>query len=175
MEISLFKLLVLFSTSNEYIKINKTVYVNKISIDLWNKLICIGDVLIYDKELLMDTVETDENVYKITSLIGKEDLTEFGILDASVDVYKVIQFLYNLYHRSMPDVYSVKRKLNLRCIGEYDLTEEDLENVSRNLAQTLVEAYIMLSTKAGWVSWEFGDKYFKPFENKLVLFKDWFE
>ena len=133
----------------------------KFKVDLINKSLCIDRrYVIKNREILVDDVLIELNDL---------ELIDLNHLELNKEPWKVIEVLYEKYKHSVPQENG-NRKSYFKALSVDELTDYDLAyNSSRDYCQVILEAYILLSSLQGWLTWEHEDKWFWQGKDKELI------
>ena len=128
--------------------------------------------LIVDKTMYF--VENHKKIYSLTAM-NKEDLSEFDIEDCIGEPWSVVEKLYELYKRSVPD--KEMKYTYFKALSKEELTDYDLVfGLERYVIKSILEGYVCLAIASGILKWEDETKWFWQSKNDpdLIVLKKWF-
>lgn len=136
-------------------------------IDLKNKSLKIGRKY-YIKE---GDVCVEDN------LINEDDMQNLEIDFSKEHVWDVLEWLYFQFKHSVPNE-NYHKKSYFKALKVTELDDGELAfNESRNIAQAMLEGFILLASLNQWLKWEFDKKWFwqSSDDKNLIVMKEWIE
>jgi hypothetical protein len=144
----------------------------RFKIDLNKKDLWIGHKQIIDKGVIIDEKYLNEELIEPYDL---EDILEYSpILNECC--WNVAECLYDKYQHSSPKKISLGNKPYFKALDIEDLYDYDLAyGLDRNVAQIILEAYILLAPMVNWLVWQNENHWFyqSPEEKEFVVLRDW--
>lgn len=144
---------------------------SKFKVDLKNKSLWINRRKIIEKGELYEQNQGKE-------LIKKWDLAlDYGNVPLDENPWEVIKMLYDDYKHSVPGKNS-NGKSYFKALPVEELTDAELAyNNDRDYSRAQFEAYVLLASLAGWITWDWGDYWFwQDTEDKeLIILREWIE
>ena len=148
-------------TTTNFDLIKKSIYISKIPI-------------MTNGTFTTDFIQKDEVLYetKGLELIDNQDLSEFGIKDLSIDPYKVIESLYEVYNKALDTRVSSVYRGNF--VTEAQNGNFSLSAYSKDYARILLEGYVLLGGLKGIIPWSEENKFYwkSSLHPKLIVFKN---
>ena len=130
----------------------------------------------YRINLKEKTLRIDNKDIPLTeNLIEYEDLEYFT---DKKDFWNVVNDLYALYKRSAPSAHRKGNKPYFKAEDVENLTDDEIAfNIQRNVAQAILEGYVLLAGLSGWLEWQNENHWFWQSQTdiNLVVLKEWIE
>lgn len=106
-------------------------------------------------------------------LIDMSDMDR--ILCYFTDPWEIVEKLYANYKRSVPSATTKTNKPYFKADSVDDLTDNEMAfNMQRDLAQVILESFVLLSSLNGWLTWKNEKHWFwQGKDGDLVILKEW--
>lgn len=173
---SLYAILIELSESHCKFTGKKGGYADLLRFNLDDKTISNGNtVVMKNGKLMLDKITlTDGREYNLkgVELISKEEV--FNGEESTP--YERIDELFEIYKHSVPSAHSQFSRQNFKALKADELTMEQLiNNMPRIKAQYMLEAYILLASLAGYITWAEDRHWFSQSKKnkELILYKSW--
>ncbi len=128
----------------------------------------------YRINLKEKTLRIDNKDIPLTeNLIEEKDVEQFT---SAKDFFDIVEDLYAIYKRSAPSAHYKGNKPYFKAEDFENLTDDEIAfNISRNVAQAILEGYILLWSLTIQVSWDNEFHWFWQSLNdpQLVILKEW--
>lgn len=89
--------------------------------------------------------------------------------------WDIIEELYANYKRSVPSARTKTNKSYFKADSVNDLTDDEMAfNEARDVTQIILEAFVLLSSLSGWLTWK-NDKhwFYQGKDADLIILKEW--
>ena len=116
---------------------------------------------------------------KEINLDGKEliDVTDMEYVRCNLTKpWDILEELYANYKRSVPSATTKTNKPYFKADSVEDLTDDEIAfNESRDLAQIILESFVLLSSLSGWLTWQNDNHWFWQSDKypDCVVIKEW--
>ena len=151
--------------------INEVQNGKRFKIDLNKKDLWVGRKQIIKEGVIID----DENVNDLICPNDLEDILEYSPILNEYS-WNVAEMLYEKYKHSSPTKTSLGNKPYFKALDVEDLYDYDLAyGLDRNVAQCILELYILLAPMVNWLVWQNENHWFyqSTDQKEFVVLRDW--
>lgn len=143
----------------------------RFKIDLNKKDLWIGRKQIIKEGVIIDEKYLNEALIEPFDL---EDILEYSPI-LNEHCWNVVEMLYEKYQHSSPTKTNLGNKPYFKALDVEDLYDYDLAyGLERNVAQVILESYILLGGLIGWLVWQNENHWFYQGKDKeFVVIREW--
>ena len=131
------------------------------------------------KKVHINLVEKTVKINGNEIILDEKELIELNDINMifATQPWDIVEELYSNFKRSVPSATTKTNKSYFHADSVEDLTDDEIAfNMSRDLAQILLEGYILLAGLSGWLQWQ-NDKhwFYQGTDPECVVLREWIE
>lgn len=132
----------------------------------------------YAINLKQKSLKIDGNVVELKDdLIKPDDLRFYGIeCNLNENCWTVVEELFRLYQHSSPSEHYKGNQPYFKALDVEELGDDEIAyNTPRNIAQALLEGYVLLASLNGWLCWGNENHWFWQSDEypECIVLREW--